>query len=132
MVVKLKGTPANINIIEAYAPTSTSSEENLEDFYHDLDKAMSICKSSEMKIVMGDVNAKIGEGKYNQIVGPHRLGARNDRGDTMVEWCEGTELIVTNTWFKQHKRRLYTWASPDEQTRNQIDYILINQRYRMQ
>ena len=130
MVVKLRETPANINIIEAYAPTSASSDENLEDVYHDLDKAMSICKSSEMKIVMGDFNAKIGEGKNNQTVGPHRLGDRNELGDTMVEWYERTELVITNTWFKQHKRPLYTWTSPDEQTRNQIDYIVVSQRYR--
>ena len=130
MVVKLKGTPADINIIEAYAPTSTSTEDSLEDFYHDLDKAISVCKSSEMKVVMGDFNARIGEGRYNQIVGPHGLGARNDRGDTMMEWCERTELIVINIWFKQHKRRLFTWTSPDAQTKNQIDYILVNQRYR--
>jgi len=130
MIIKLKGTPVNINIVQAYAPTSTSSELDLEMFYHQLDEAMSICKSSEMKIVMGDFNAKIGEGRQNQIVGPHGLGVRNERGDVLVEWCEEKELTATNTWFKQHKRRLYTWKSPDEQTRNQIDYILVNQRFR--
>ena len=130
MVVKLKGTPADVNIIQAYAPTSASTEDALENFYHDLEKAMSVCKSSEMKIVMGDFNAKIGEERYNTTVGPYGLGTRNDRGDTMVEWCERTELVVTNTWFKQHKRRLYTWTSPDAQTKNQIDFILVNQRYR--
>ena len=130
MVIKLKGTPVNINIIQAYAPTSTSSEHDLETFYHHLDKAMSICKTAEMKIVMGDFNAKIGEGRQNQTVGPHGLGTRNERGDALVEWCGEKELIVTNTWFKQHKRRLFTWKSPDEKTRNQIDFILTNHRFR--
>ena len=73
---------------------------------------------------------KTGEGRQNQTVGPHGLGTRNERGDALVEWCEEKELIVSNTWFKQHKRRLFTWKSPDEQTRNQIDYILVNQRFR--
>ena len=81
MVIKLKGTPVNINIIQAYAPTSTSSEHDLETFYHHLDKATSICKTAEMKIVMGDFNAKIGEGRQNQTVGPHGLGTRNERGE---------------------------------------------------
>ena len=97
MVTKLKGTPVNINIIEAYAPTSTSSEAELDTFYDQLEQAMSICKASEMKIVMGDFNAKIGECRQNQTVGPHGLGNRNERGDTLVEWCEEKELIVTNT-----------------------------------
>ena len=48
---------------------------------------MSICKTAEMKIVMGDFNAKIGEGRQNQTVGPHGLGTRNGRGDALVEWC---------------------------------------------
>ena len=81
-------------------------------------------KTAEMKIVMGDFNAKIGEGRQNQTMGPHGLGTRNERGDALVEWCGEKELIVTNTWFKQHKRRLFTWKSPDEKTRNQINFIL--------
>ena len=130
VVIKLKGTPVNINVIEAYAPTSSSSEADLETFYDDLDKAMSICKNLEIKIVMGDFNAKICEGRQDLFVGPHGLGDRNERGDVLMEWCEEKELVITNTLFKQHKHRLFTWKSPDEQTRNQIDYILINQRFR--
>jgi len=60
---------------------------------------MSICKNSEMKIVLGDFNAKIGEGKQDLLVGPHGLGDRNERGDVLMEWCEEKELIVTNTLF---------------------------------
>ena len=89
MVTKLKGTPVNINIIEAYAPTSSSSssssEVDLHTFYEDLDKAMSICKNSEIKIVLGDFNAKIGEGRQDILVGPHGLGDRNERGDVIVQ-----------------------------------------------
>ena len=77
MVIKLKGTLVNINSIEACAPSS-SPEVDLDTFYDDLDKAMSICKNSEMKIVLGDLNAKIGEGRQDLIVGLHRLGDRSD------------------------------------------------------
>ena len=58
LVIKLRGTPVNINIIEAYAPTLTSSELDLETFYHHLDKATSTCKTFKMKTAMGDFNAK--------------------------------------------------------------------------
>ena len=77
MVVKLKVTPVNINIIDAYATTSNSSETALETLYDQLDEAMPICKASEMKIVMGDFDAKIGEGRQNQIVEPCGYGSRN-------------------------------------------------------
>ena len=71
-------------VIEAYAPTS-SSEVDLGTFYGDLDKAMSICKNSEMRIVMGDFNAKIGQVKQDLLVGPHGLGRRNELGDVLME-----------------------------------------------
>ena len=79
---------------------------------------------------MGDLNAKIGKGSFNQIVGPFGLGTRNDRGDKFLDWCVRNEQVITNTWFKQHPRRLYTWTSPGDRTRNQIDYVTINQRFR--
>ena len=74
---------------------------------------MSICKNLEIKIVMGDFNVKIGEGRQDLLVGPHGLVDRNERGDVLMEWCEEKELVITNTWFKQHKRRLFSWKSPD-------------------
>jgi len=130
MTIKLRGVPVDINIIQAYAPTSASTENELETFYEQLDQAISICKSTEIKIVMGDFNAKIGEGRQSLSVGPYGLGIRNDRGDSLVEWCEGQQLAIMNTWFKDHKRRRYTWVSPDEQTKNQIDFMLIDHRHR--
>jgi len=62
-------------------PTCASSEEELENFYDDLDKAMRQCCSQEINLVMGDLNAKVGKGQYQDIVGQHGLGTRNDRGD---------------------------------------------------
>ena len=126
LAVKLRGSPVDINIIQAYAPTSVSSESEMNTFYEQLDQVMSICESSDMKIVMGDFNAKIREGRQGLSVGPYELGIRNERGESLVECCEGEQLFTMNTWFKDHKRRKYTLVSPDEQTRNQIDFILIN------
>ena len=48
----------------------------------------------------------------------------------VIEFCQENALVIANTLFQQHKRRLYTWASPDGQHRNQIDYILCSQRWR--
>ena len=58
------------------------------------------------------------------------LGIRNEAGQRLIEFCQENALVIANTLFQQHKRRLYTWTSPDDQHRNQIDYILCNQRWR--
>ena len=54
---------------------------------------------------MGGLNAKVRQGRYQDIVGPFGLGTRNDRGDMWVEWCNQNDQIVVKTWFCQHPRR---------------------------
>ena len=55
---------------------------------------------------------------------------RNEAGQRLIEFCQENTLVIENTFFQQHKRRLYTWTSPDGQHRNQIDYILYGRRWR--
>ena len=130
IVAKLEGKPFDIGIIQVYAPTSTHSDEEVEEFYEDIDKAMKLFKSQDIKIVMGDFNAKVGNERIDDIVGSWGLGSRNERGDRLIDWCRQNEFIVSNTWFKNHPRRIYTWISPGDRTRNQIDYILVQKRFR--
>ena len=58
------------------------------------------------------------------------LGAHNEAGPWLIEFCQENALVIANTLFQQHKRRLYTWTSPDGQHRNQTDYVLCSQRWR--
>ncbi|GFN93367.1 craniofacial development protein 2-like protein [Plakobranchus ocellatus] len=80
---------------------------------------------------MGDFNAKVGTEKVDDIVGKHGLGIRNERGEKSIEWCQTNNIIVGNTWFQQPPRRKWTWKSPGDETRNQIDYMMISKRYRI-
>lgn len=130
ILVKLHGKPMDINIIQAYAPTSEAEDEEVEQFYESLDKGFRQCKSYEINLVMGDLNAKIGQGRVGRVVGPFGLGERNERGERFVEWCLERGQIVLNTWFRHHRRHLWTWRAPGDGVRNQIDYITINERYR--
>ena len=79
---------------------------------------------------MGDFNASVGEGEEGKEVGKYGLGIRNERGQKLVEFCKRQKLMVTNTWFQHEKRRRYTWKKPGDTGRYQIDYLLVNQRYR--
>nr|XP_027207168.1 craniofacial development protein 2-like [Penaeus vannamei] len=108
ILVKIKGNPFNISIIQVYAPTSDADDDEIDGFNETLDKAYSQCKSTEDKIVMGDINAKVGKGKVGSIVGPFGLRDQNDRGQKSIDWCARNHQVITGTWFKHHPRRLYT------------------------
>ena len=64
------------------------------------------------------------------VTGKFGLGLWNEAGQRLIEFCQGNALVIANTLFQQHKRRLDTWTSPDGQHQNQIDYILCRQRWR--
>lgn len=134
MLVQLRASPVNINIIQVYAPTSDRTDEEVEELYTSINQVIKNLNKQEILIVMGDFNARIGAGRSSCSVGPFGLGKRNERGDLLETFAEENQLAVMNTWFKLHPRRLYTWKSPADKpgkiVRNQIDYILINRRYR--
>ncbi|XP_023233175.1 craniofacial development protein 2-like [Centruroides sculpturatus] len=85
-------------------------------------------------MIIGDYNAKVGMGRREDLIGDFGLGLSNERGDRLFEFCQENDMVIKNTWFKLPKRRLYTWKSPADKNqtpiRKQIDYILINIRYR--
>ena len=64
------------------------------------------------------------------VTGKFGLGIRNEVGQRLIEFCQENTLVIANTLFQQHKRRLYTWTSPDGQYQNQIDSVLCSQRWR--
>ena len=130
ILVKFDSKHFNISVIQVYAPMQDATKEESEEFYGQLDKARGHCKSQEVIIVMGDLNAKIGKGKEQGIVGEDGLGERNARGDTWLDRCIWHDQVITNTWFKQHPKNIWTWQSPGDRARNQIDFITINKRFR--
>jgi hypothetical protein len=79
---------------------------------------------------MKDWNSVVGNKAYHNTVGPHGLGRRNQRFQMLIDFCEINGLVIKNTWFKKPKRRLYTWKSPGDKSRFQLDYVLVKQRFR--
>lgn len=133
-LIKIKAKPFDLNIIQSYAPTSESNEQEIEEFYEQLRIAFKHTKKEEVNIILGDMNAKIGQGKVEDVVGGFGLRVRNERGERLIEFCQEMDIAIMNTFFKLPPRRLYTWRSPADNNnrivRNQIDYIMINRRYR--
>jgi len=131
-VVRLNAKPRNITLIRVYGPTTAAKEEEMERFYQDLSQAVKQVPKRDMLLVMGDFNAKVDRREPSAVssaVGLYGLGETNEAGE-QLEDCLEHELALANTMFKQHPRRLYTWTSPDGNTRNQIDYISIAQRWK--
>ena len=130
MVVSLKGRPFDISLIQCYAPTADNNDDEIDKFYEQLDEAIKQCRSQDIRIIMGDFNAKVGGQRDGRAVGPFGLGQRNERGSRLVEWCTANRFVITNTWFQHHMKNLYTWRSPGDTCKNQIDYVMINERFR--
>ena len=127
---RLQGKPFNIMVIQAYAPTSNTEEAEVEWLYEDLQDLLELTPKKDVLFIIGDWNAKVGSQEIPQVTGKFGLGLQNEAGQRLVEFCQENALVIANTLFQQHKRRLYTWTSPDGQHRNQIDYILCSQRWR--
>ena len=88
------------------------------------------CVRKDVLFIIGDWNAKVGRQETPGVTGKFGLGIRNEAEQRLIEFCQENALVIANTLFQQHERRLYTWTSPDGQHQNQIDYILSSQRWR--
>ena len=120
----------NITVIQAYAPTSTAEKAKVEWFYEDLQDLLELTQEKDVLFIIGNWNARVESQETPGITGKFGLGVQNEAGQRLIEFCQENALVIANTLFQQHKRRLYTWRSPDGQHHNQIDYILCSQRWR--
>ena len=102
----------------------------MERFYEDLQDLLELTPKKDVLFIIGGWYAKVGNQETPGVTGKFGLGMWNEAGQTLIEFCQENGLVIPNTLFQQHKRRLYTWTSPDGQHQNQIDYILCSQRWR--
>ena len=107
-----------------------SEEAEVERFYEDLQDLLELTPKKDVLFIIGDWHAKVESQETPGITGKFGLGVWNEAGQRLIEFCQENAVVIANTLFQQHKRRLYTWTSPDGQHQNQIDYILCSQRWR--
>ena len=113
--VNFQGKSFNITVIQVYAPTSNTEEAEVEQFYEGLKDLLELTPQKDVLIIIGDWNAKVGSQETPGVTGKFGLGIRNEAGQRLIEFCQENALVIANTLFQQHKRRLYTWTSPDGQ-----------------
>ena len=113
--VRFQGKPFNITVIQAYAPTSNTEEAEVEWFYEDLQDLLDLTPKKYVIFITGDWNAKVGSQEAPGVTGKFGLGIRSEAGQRLIEFCQENALVIANTLFHLHKRRLYMWTSPDDQ-----------------
>ena len=128
ILVRFQGKPFNITVIQVYAPTSNAEEAEVGWFYEDLQDLLELTTPKDVLFVIGDWNAKVGSQEIPGVTGKFGLGVQNEAGQGLIYFCQENALVIANTLFQQHKRRLYMWTSFNGQYQNQIDYILCSQR----
>ena len=111
--VHFQGKPFNITIIQVYTPTSNAEEAEAEWFYEDLQDLLELTPQKDILFIIGDWNANVGSQETPAVTGKFYLGILNEAGQRLTEFCQENTLVIANTLFQQHKRRLYTWTSPD-------------------
>ena len=112
--------PFNITVIQVYAPTTNAKEAKVERFYEDLQDLLELAPKKHILFITGDQNEKVGSQEIPGVTGKFGLGVQNEAGQRLIEFCQENALVIANTLFQQHKKRLHTWTSPDGQHWNQI------------
>ena len=113
--VRFQDKPLDITVSQVYAPTSNAEEAEVERFYEDLQDLLELTPKKDVLFIIGDWNAKVESQDILGVTGKFGLAVQNEAGQRLIEFCQENALVIANTLFQQHKRRLYTWTSPDGQ-----------------
>ena len=108
--VRFQGKLFNITVIQVYAPTTNAEEAEVEYFYDDLQGLLELTPKKDVLFIIGDWNAKVESQEIPGVTGKFVLRVQNEAGQRLIDFCQENELVLANTLFLQHKRRLYTWA----------------------
>ena len=128
ITIRLKASPFNITIIQAYARTTDYNDDDIEDFYDQLQEVIDQMPKKDILVVQGDWNVKIGEDastNWKGICGQYCNPETNERGLRLLEFTSYNNQKVVNTFGPHKPSRHWTWHSPGGDYHNQIDYIMV-------
>ena len=114
--VHFQGEPFNNTILQVYAPTTNAEEAEVERFYEDLQDLLELTPKKDVLFIIGDWNANVRSQETPGVTGKFGFGIWKEAGQRLIEFCQENALVITNTLFQQHKRRLYMditrWSTP--------------------
>ena len=115
IALHFQGKPFSITVIQVYSPTSNATEAEVEWFCEDLQDLLELTPKKDVLFIIGNWNAKVGSQETPGVTDKFGLGVQNEAGKGLTEFCQENTPVIANTFLQQHKRRLYTWTSPDGQ-----------------
>ena len=132
MAARFRGSPFDIAVVQIYAPTADSTEEDIEHFYEQLEDTMAAIPRKDVKYIIGDWNAKVGVDNdgWEAVMGRYGYGERNTRGERLLQFAAEHQLFIGNTRFQQRPSRKWTWRAPSGLYFNMIDLILVEKRWK--
>ena len=104
--VRFQGKPFHITVIQDYAPTSNAAEAEVEWFYEDLEDLLELTPKKDVLFILGDWNVNVGSQETYGVTGKFGLRIRNEAGQRLIEFCQKNALVIANTLFQQHNRRM--------------------------
>ena len=108
--------PFNVTVIQVYALNSNAEEAEVERFYEDPQDLIELAPKKAVLFIIGDWNAKVGSQETPGVTGKFGLGLQNEARQRLIEFCQENVLIIANTLFQKHKRRLHMditrWSIP--------------------
>ena len=108
--VRSQAKSFNIIIIQIYALSNNNEEAEVKRFYEDLQDLLELTPKKDTLFIIEDWNEKVGSQELPGVTGKFGLGVQNEAGQRLIEFCQENALVIANTLFQQHKRRLYTWT----------------------
>ncbi|VDP84389.1 unnamed protein product [Schistosoma mattheei] len=121
-----------MNILHCYVPADNINNDDEDQFYERLQSIVEKCPGKDLTILMGDLTAKVGiyNTGYEDIMGRHGMGERNENGERFANLCAFNKLVIGGTIFPCKLIHKATWISPDHTTDKKMDHILINKKFR--
>ena len=103
-------------VFQVYALTRSAEEAEVEQFYENLQDLLELIPKNDVLFIIGDWNAKVGSQETPGVTDKFDLGIWNEAGQRLIEFCQENALVIANTLFQQHKRRLHMditrWSTP--------------------
>ena len=127
MWVRLKVGRTNYFVMSVYGPGSEKSDDVREQFWTNLNDCVKNCKNNEKLVVLGDLNARVGNNARGKVIGRWGVPGMNDSGQQLYEMCVENELMIGNTWFKKRRINKYTWVRDNGADKALMDYVLVKQ-----
>ena len=138
--IRLYCAPIHITVIAVYSPinpkTKLMSDES-DKFYNDLQDTLKDISPKDMIIIIGDLNARVGNDQQirhqhvkRSCIGPFTVDIENENGTRLIDFCEINNIIISNTFFKHKLVHQTSWMHPRDKKWHMIDYTLVNKKFR--